>query len=109
MSEKIKLVQGDTRPQIKVTLTDDTTGLAIDITGATVRMKFRAAGATVLTDTLTGIVLDGPAGVVVFPWNATTLDCTPGDYEGEIEITFAAGAGIQTAYQPLKFQVRAQF
>ena len=109
MSEKIKLVQGDTRPQIQTTLTDDTTGLPIDITGATCLMKFRAVGADVLTDTLNGVVTNGPQGVVVFMWNAMTLDCEPGDYEGEIEITFPSGAGRQTVYDLLKFKVRAEF
>ena len=109
MSEKIKLVQGDTRPQIKVFLTDDTTGLPIDITGAACLMKFRAVGAEVLTDTLTGAVLDGPNGVVVFPWNSTTLDCDPGDYEDEIEVTFPNNSGRQTVYDLLKFKVRADF
>lgn len=109
MAEKIKLVQGDTRPQIQVTLTDDNTGSAIDITGATCRLKFRAVGSDTLIDTLTGFVTDGPNGVVVFIWNQNTLNVDPGDYEGEVEVTFPLGAGIQTAYQVLKFHVRAQF
>lgn len=109
MSEKIKLVQGDTRPQIKVTLTDDTTGLPVDITGATIVMKFRAVGQTVVLDTLHGIILDGPNGVVVFPWGATSLDVDAGDYEGEVEVTYAAGQGVQTVYDPLKFKVREEF
>lgn len=109
MAEKIKLVQGDTRPQIRVTLTDDNTGLPVDITGATVRLKFRAVGSATLIDTLIGTVIDGANGVVAFAWNQSTLNVDAGDYEGEVEVTFAAGAGIQTAYQVLKFQVRAQF
>lgn len=109
MAEKIKLVQGDTRPQIQTTLTDDTTGLPIDITGATCVMKFRAVGATVLTDTLNGAVTNGPGGVVVFLWNTNTLECDAGDYEGEIEITFPNNTGRQTVYDLLKFKVRADF
>lgn len=109
MSERIKLVQGDTRPQIQATLTDETTGTPINITGATCVMKFRAVGATVLTDTLNGVVTDGLNGIVVFPWNAMTLDCDPGDYEGEIEVTFANNSGRQTVYDLLKFKVREDF
>jgi hypothetical protein len=108
MAEKIKLVRHDTRPQVKVTLTDETTGLAIDITGATCLMKFRAVGGTTLIDTLSGIVLDGQNGVVVFSWNPTTLAAPAGDYEGEVEITFPSG-GIQTVYDPLKFKLRDDF
>lgn len=109
MAEKIRLVQGDTRPQIRITLTDENTGAALDITGATCRMKFRAAGGTAVLDTLVGTVTEGPAGVVVFIWNPTSLNVDPGDYEGEIEVTFPAGAGVQTVYELLKFKVREDF
>jgi hypothetical protein len=110
MTEKIKLVQGDTRPALVCTITDDTTGAVIDITGATVLLKFRAAGATVLTATVTGTVTDGLAGQVVFyPSSAPEmLQGEPGDYEGEIEITFSGGQ-IQTVYDVLRFKVRQEF
>lgn len=109
MTEKIKLVRGDTRPQVKLTLTDETTGLPIDITGATVLMKFRAVGSTTLVDTLTGTVINGAAGVVVIPWNPTTLAVDAGDYEGEVEVTYSSGQGVQTVYDLLKFKVREDF
>lgn len=110
MAEKIKLVQGDTKPAIVCTLTDDTTGLPLGITGATVRLKFRAAGATALTATVTGTVTDGANGVVVFyPASAPEmLQGEPGDYEGEIEVTFA-DTTVQTVYDLLKFKVREDF
>lgn len=109
MTDKIKLVQGDTRPQVQVTITDETTGLAVDITGASVVLKFRAAGGTTLIDTLTGVIVDGPNGKAVFVWNPTTLDVDAGEYEGEVQVTFGAGAGIQTVYDVLKFKVREDF
>ena len=109
MSEKIKLVRGDTRPQLQLTLTDETTGLAINITGATVRLKFRAVGDTALIDTLTGIVTNGTAGQVAFLWNSTTLNVDGGEYEGEVEVTFPSGQGVQTVYEVLKFKVREDF
>ena len=110
MAEKIKLVQGDTKPALVCNLTDDTTGEVISLSGATVRLKFRAAGATELTATVTGVVTDGPNGQVVFyPASAPQmLQGEPGDYEGEIEITFADGT-IQTVYDLLKFKVREDF
>lgn len=110
MAEKIKLVQGDTKPAIVCRLTDDTTGLPLGISGATVRLKFRAAGAATLTATVTGSVTDGPNGEVVFyPASAPEmLQGDPGDYEGEIEITFADNA-VQTVYDLLKFKVREDF
>ena len=42
MAEKIKLVQGDTKPALVCNITDEITGLPIVVTGATVLLKFRA-------------------------------------------------------------------
>ena len=110
MSEKIRLVRNDTRPALVCTITDETTGSAINITGATVRLKFRAAGAETLTATVTGTVTDGVAGEVAFyPASAPEmLAGAAGDYEGEIEITFA-DTQIQTVYDLLKFKIRQDF
>lgn len=110
MTEKIKLVQGDTRPALVCTVTDETTGAAINLTGATVALKFRAVGSTTLQATVPGTVTNGPIGQVVFyPASAPVmLQGEPGDYEGEIEVTFPDGQ-IQTVYDPLKFKVREDF
>ena len=110
MSEKIRLVRTDTRPAIVCTITDDKTGVAVNITGATVRLKFRAAGAETLTATVLGVVTDGVAGQVAFyPASAPEmLQGEQGDYQGEIEITFSDGQ-IQTVYDPLRFKIRQDF
>lgn len=110
MAEKIKLVQGDTKPALVCNITDETTGAAISLGGATVALKFRQVGSTTLTATVTGSVTDGPNGqVVFFPATAPQmLQGEAGDYEGEIEITFADGT-VQTVYDLLKFKVREDF
>lgn len=110
MAEKIKLVQGDTRPALIITLTDETTGNPIGISGSTPVLKFRAVGSTTVLSTITGVVTDGVNGVVAFYWvsQPTSLDVEAGDYEGEIEITFADGQK-QTVYDLLKFKVREDF
>ncbi len=123
---KLKLVQGDTRPQVKTVVKDDETGLPLDVSAATVRMLFRQAGNTLIQATLTGTLLTGlenadgtintsapydvpgVGGRVVFPWVAGDLDCDPGDYEGEIKVTFADST-TQSVYEPLKFRVREKF
>lgn len=107
---KIRLVQGDTRPPLVVTLTDETSGSPINISGATVRLKFREVGKTDLTATIIGAVIDGPNGVAVFNWSSvpTALAGDPGDYEGEIEVTFSDST-VQTVYDLLKFKVRPEF
>lgn len=110
MAEKIKLVQGDTKPALVCNITDDATGVALNITGATVLLKFRAVGSTTLTATVTGSIINGLAGqVAFFPASAPEMLLgAAGDYEGEIQITFADGT-IQTVYDLLKFKVREDF
>lgn len=110
MTDKIKLVKDDTRPALVCTITDDTTGAAINLTGCTVNLKFRAYGATTLQATVVGVVTNGPAGQVVFypASNPAMLQGDAGDYEGEIEIVFADGQ-VQTVYDLLKFKVREDF
>jgi hypothetical protein len=126
MAEKIKLVQGDTKPALVVSLTDESTGSPIDVSGATTRLKFRAAGTlTVLSTTtatkIAGRVTEdgtidstapydvpGKGGRVQFNWAAGSLDVPPGDYEGEIEISYPDST-IQTVYDVLKFKVREDF
>lgn len=110
MVTKIKLVQGDTKPALVCSITDEITGVAINITGATVLLKFRAAGSTTLTATVTGSVTNGAAGEVAFyPASAPAMLLgEAGDYEGEIQITFSDGT-IQTVYDLLKFKLREDF
>jgi hypothetical protein len=120
-SETINLVQGDTLPQLQLTIRDQntaasgktldtedpTTWAIVNLVAATVRLKIREIGGTALKDTITGQVTDGINGKVVFMFASTTLD-TAGLYEAEVEVTTSLG-GIQTVYDLLKLQVREQF
>lgn len=110
MIDYIKLVQNDTRPSLTVTLTDENTGAPINITGCTLALKFRAAGASVLTATLVGTVLSGEAGLGIFRWSSVpdVLAGAPGKYEGEVEVTFPDGT-VQTGFDILKFKMRQEF
>jgi hypothetical protein len=110
MRNRIKLVQGDTRPEMEITIYDGLTGNAIDITGSTVRLKFRELGSEIVRSTLVGSNVYPQEGVVVFSWadDPNALDGEPGPYEAEIEITFPDNS-IQTVYDPLKFYVREDF
>lgn len=110
MTDKIYLVRNDTRPALEVTITRADTGAAVDVTGATVRLKFRAVGATTLTATLTAVPITPAQGIVGFDWSSapTALAGDAGDYEGEVEVTFA-DTTIQTVYAPLRFYMREEF
>ena len=102
------LVQGDIGTQVQATIYRDDTGQAIDLTGATVRFKFRKKGTTTVLTTLTPASSDLPNGVVTFQFGVGDLDVEPGDYEGEIEATFSSGR-IETRYEIIEFYVREDF
>lgn len=105
------LVQGDDAPQIKVTLTRDNTGDIIDLSDATVRLKFRKKGTGTVLTTLTSVAPDDDKieGVAIFVWGATDLDIPAGNYEGEVEISFTSSSTVETVYETLDFVVREDF
>lgn len=107
MSTKIKLVQGDDLPWIRLTLTDPATGSPINISdpGVVVRVHFRAAE----TDEILSTILCEKvgSGIVRFNFSNGVLDVEPGLYEGEVEIDF--DGQTQTVFDVLKFNVRSQF
>tara|TARA_B110000259_G_scaffold184949_1_gene233022 strand:+ start:1118 stop:1492 length:375 start_codon:yes stop_codon:yes gene_type:complete len=120
-SDTLKLVTGDTLPELTFTLKDSNTAAAgftldesdsntwqtIDVTGATVKLRLRELGSTTLKATLTCVVTDGAAGKVATDFPAGTLD-TAGTFEGELELTFSNG-GVQTVNDLIKFKVRSDF
>jgi hypothetical protein len=105
----IKLVKNDNRPLITLTLKDETTGVVLNLVGATVVVYFRKKGTTAVLSTLScSFVTDGTDGKVSFKFPGTALNVDPGQYEGEIEITYSGG-DKQTVYDTLQFKVRDQF
>lgn len=120
-SSTIKLVVGDTLPELNFTLKDsntaaagktldtedNTTWAAINLTGSTVRFRIREVGSTSVLSTITGTVTSAANGqvTVAFPSGTWT---TSGTFEGEIEHT-TSGGGIQTVQDLIKFQVRDDF
>lgn len=108
MADPIYLVQGDTGPQIKATLTRDDTGAAEDLTGATVNLHFRKKYTESLIFTLSGTITDATAGDVVFNFSGSQLDIDAGEYEGEIEVTSNSSV-IETVYEVIDFVLRKDF
>ena len=121
--DTINLVANDTKPEINLTLKDNTTAAAgltldpddsstwalIDISDPAVTVKFRALGSSTVLDTLTCIkVAPYTNGACYMPWGADTLAVSAGTYEGEISLTYTSG-GILTLFDRLKFKVRADF
>jgi hypothetical protein len=106
MSDLVKLVQGDFGHKLSVTLLDDASGAALNVSGATVRLFFRKSDGTSLTATVVATFPAGGAdGKVEFTWPAGALAAV-GRYDGEVEID--TGTKKQTVYDLIKFNVRAQ-
>lgn len=120
-SETINLVAGDTLPELTFTLrdsnsaasgsvldpADSSTWSPINVSGGSVKLRLRELGSTTVKSTLTCTITDGSAGKVATDFPVGTLD-TAGTFEGEIEVTFAAG-GILTVYDLIKLKVRSDF
>ena len=120
-SSTIKLVVGDTLPELNFTLKDSntaaagktldpddsTTWAAVNLSGSTLRFRIREVGSTSVLSTITATVTSAANGqlTVAFPSGTWT---TSGTFEGEIEHT-TSGGGIQTVQDLIKFQVRDDF
>jgi len=123
--ETIKVVAGDTKPDLEFTLRDahkaapgktldedePSTWAPLDLSSSTVEVKFRALGGTSILDTMTCGILDQSSkpGQCFMQWNTDpkTLDVEAGTYEAEITVTDANGS--QTAVDRFKIKVRSAF
>ena len=121
--DTIRLVANDTKPEIHFTLLDSNTPVSglnldpddsstwqpIDISNATVRVRFRSLGAEETLDMLTCVNVPPYAdGKCFMQWNTDTLAVAAGTYEGEIELEYADGRKL-TLFDKLKFKVRGDF
>jgi len=107
MADTYKYVQGDTGPQIQVTITS-VEGDSVNLTGGTVTLHFRAAGTTTVLFSRALTFSDAVGGKAVLQWNTDDLNVEAGNYEGEIETVLASGQR-ETMYELLKFKIREDF
>ena len=120
-SASLKLVVGDTLPELTITLKDSNTAAAgktldpedattfapIDITGGEIRVRVREIGTTAVLQTILCTITDASNGICAMVFPSTTFS-SGGLYEGEVEFT-KAGGGIQTVNELIKFTVRDDF
>ncbi len=107
----IYLVQGDTGPQIKIQVTRDSTGAAVDVSGGTARLKVRKKGTETILFTLTASDIGDNLenGVLYFSLDGGQISTiTPGTYEAELELTFSDDT-IETVYEKVDIVVREDF
>ena len=87
-SETVKLVKGDTLPELTITLKDSNTAASgqsldpedpstfapIDVTGGTVRVRVREIGETTILKTITTSITDASAGKVCLLYTSDAAD-----------------------------------
>ena len=120
-SDTLKLVVGDTLPELNFTLKDSnaaasgftldaddsTTWEAVNLTDGVVKLRIRKVGSTVITKTLTATLTGPTDGQCAIQFDSTTWT-EAGTFEGELEYT-TSGGGIQTVQDFIKFKVREDF
>mgnify|MGYP002630633130 FL=1 len=120
-SNTLKLVVGDTLPELTFTLKDSntaaagytldaddsTTWAAIDLSNGTVKLRIRKIGSTTVASTISATLSDPTNGVCILAFPAGTWT-EAGTFEGEIEFTKSDG-NIQTVQDFIKFKVREDF
>lgn len=108
MADPIYLVQGDTGPQIKATVTRD--GTAVNISGATTKLHFRRKYTEDVLVSLTSVAgsSDAESGIAIFTFSSGQLDLDAGEYEGEVEVVFNTGIR-ETIYEIIDFTLRKDF
>ena len=107
-TEVLRLVSGDEKPFIVLTLKNEVTGSAFDLSNAQVFVQFRAAGSSDTPRTIPcAIIGDGKSGQVEFNFTGGVLDVPAGMYEGEIVVV---ESGLkQRVYDTIRFRVRDNF
>lgn len=110
MATSFNYVQGDTGPQIRLTLVNEDTTTPTDLTGATATLHFRAAGETAILFSRAFYINNATAntGVAILQWNSTDLDQVAGVYEGEVEVVKSTGQR-ETLFETLRFRIREDF
>jgi hypothetical protein len=80
-------VQGDTAPAITATITHDSDGSPVNLSGATVRFQMRKADDRRYTVNTIATLVDAPNGQVSHSWGANDL-VVPGTYLVQWEVTY---------------------
>lgn len=124
MSEKLKLVQGDTGPDVVIPLTDGNTGTPVNVSdaGTVVTFEMWPSGDSAVKTTiqctpipgrenedgtidLSGFYgAPGGGGRVLLRWTPTAL-ATPGLYKAQMVVTLPDGVQ-QTTYELQPIQIR---
>jgi|TARA_R100001463_G_scaffold18120_4_gene45543 hypothetical protein len=120
-SSTIKLVVGDTLPELTFTLKDSNTAASgytldaedsstwapINLSSGAVKLRIREVGSTTVNSTITLTLSDPSNGVCTCGFPSGTWTAA-GTFEGEIEFTNSSSK-VQTVQDLVKFVVRDDF
>jgi hypothetical protein len=108
MAERIKIVRGDTGPQIRCSLTDASTGEPIDLTGAQAFMHVRQVGEEALAFSLPLYINPEFAytGQAIAIFRPGDWDREAGEYEAELEVVNPSTGFRQTVFELMRFKLR---
>jgi hypothetical protein len=107
----IYLVQGDTGPQIFITVTREDTGLPINVADGSAKLKVRKKGSSTLAFTLTAANIGASLeeGKLYFSLDGGQLaTIEAGNYEGEVELTLADST-VETVFEQVDIVIREDF
>lgn len=107
----IYLVQGDTGPQVFITVTREDTGTAVDVSGGSAKLKVRKKGTDTVSFTLTASDIGSnlEEGKLYFSLDGGQLaTIAAGNYEGEVELTLS-DATVETVFERVEIVIREDF
>lgn len=100
----IDYVAGDRTKLIRTCKDKDNDNAVIDLTGATVLLKYSIDGATLVTKTMT---IQAPATAGKVEYEFTANDLTAGEMKGAVEVTDSASK-VFTQLDPFTRTIRAK-
>lgn len=99
-----QLVAGDTGSLLRVTCTNDDDGAAIDLTGATVALRWKDAAGTLVSRTMSAVA-PATQGIAEYQFAATELIAPTMSFEVQI----ARSGGNVRSLDPFDLLVRTPF
>jgi len=110
MATTLYFVQSDTLPQIKLTLTDETTNSAKNLTNKIVSLHAKPATGTGVRFSREAIFPQGNtdrvAGICYIQWQGGDLNRAPGCYTAEVEVYDIITGARETIYEVFTLVIR---
>lgn len=98
-SQVLRMIRGDTQPDVLFQITNESTGVPIDLTGYSTATEyplftFYAVGTTTVLFTKKLVVTDAVNGWCRLDWPSTLSAYAAGAYAGQVQLTTGSGAVV---------------